>query len=99
MSALYWPAELQTPDRHHPGLELLFAVVPEVRIRVAQMPEARMPLGRMFDPRMIEGVRTATSKMTVCQPLDLMTLDLMRQSSDQKGRHKADWSDIVFLEW
>jgi hypothetical protein len=37
--------------------------------------------------------------MTVCQPLDLMTLDLMRQNSDQKGRHKADWSDIVFLEW
>jgi hypothetical protein len=80
-------------------LELLFAVVPEVRIRVALMPEARMPLGRMFDPRMIEGVRTATSKMTVCQLLDLMTLDLMRQNSDQKGRHKADWSDIVFLEW
>ena len=73
--------------------------MPEARIRVARMPEARMPLGRMFDPRMIEGVRTATSKMTVCQLLDRMTLNLMRQNSDQKGRHKADWSDIVFSEW
>ena len=34
------------------------------------MPLGRMPLGRMFDPRMIEGVKTATSKMTVCQLLD-----------------------------
>jgi hypothetical protein len=104
MSALYWPAEPQTPDRHHPGLELLFAVVPEVQIRVVRMPEARMTSGQMprvqmIDPQTIEGVKTATAKMTACQPEDRRTLALMRQNSDQKGRHKADWSDIVFSAW
>ncbi|RLS71850.1 MAG: hypothetical protein DWI00_12855 [Planctomycetota bacterium] len=99
MFALYWPAEPQTPDRHHPGLELLFAVVPEVQIRVVRMPEAQMTSGQMIDPQTIEGVKTATLKMTACQPEDRMTLDLMRQNSDQKGRHKADWSDTAFSEW
>ena len=104
MFALYWPAEPQTPDRHHPGLELLFAVEPAVQIRVVRMPEAQMTSGQMprvqmIDPQTIECVKTATLKMTACQPEDRMTLDLMRQNSDQKGRHKADWSDIVFSAW
>ena len=104
MSALYWPVEPQTPDRHHPGLELLFAVVRVAQIRVVRMPEAQMTSGQMprvqmIDPQTIEGVKTATAKMTACQWEDRMTLALMRQNSDQKGRHKADWSDIVFSAW
>ena len=78
--------------------------MPEVQIRVVRMPEAQMTSGQMprvqmIYPQTIEGVKTATLKMTACQPEDRMTLDLMRQNSDQKGRHKADWSDIVFSAW
>ena len=94
MSALYWPAEPQTPVRHHPGLELLFAIVPEV-----QMIEVQMPGAQMIEAVMIEAVKTATSKMAVCQLEARMTLDLPRQNSNQKGPHKADWSDIAFSEW
>ena len=63
------------------------------------MTSGQMPRVQMIDPQTIEGVKTATSKMTVCQREDRMTLALMRQNSDQKGRHKADWSDIVFSAW
>ncbi len=63
------------------------------------MTSGQMPRVQMIYPQTIEGVKTATLKMTACQPEDRMTLDLMRQNSDQKGRHKADWSDIVFSAW
>ena len=83
MSALYWPAEPQTPVRRHPGLELLFAIVPEARMPAVQMPGARMPAVQMpgvqmIEPQMIEAVKTATSKMAVCQLEARMTLDLTR---------------------
>ncbi len=63
------------------------------------MTSGQMPRVQMIDPQTIEGVKTATAKMTACQPEDRRTLALMRQNSDQKGRHKADWSDIVFSAW
>ena len=108
MSALYWPAEPQTPVRRHPGLELLFAIVPEARMPAVQMPAvqmpavqmpgarmpavqmpgvqmiepqmpgAQMPGVQMIEPQMIEAVKTATSKMAVCQLEARMTLDLTR---------------------
>ena len=88
MSALYWPAEPQTPVRRHPGLELLFAIVPEARMPAVQMPAVQMPGVQMIEPQMpgaqmpgvqmIEAVKTATSKMAVCQLEARMTLDLTR---------------------
>ena len=88
MSALYWPAEPQTPVRRHPGLELLFAIVPGARMPAVQMPGvqmiepqmpgAQMPGVQMIEPQMIEAVKTATSKMAVCQLEARMTLDLTR---------------------
>jgi hypothetical protein len=99
MSALYWPAEPQTPGRHHPGLELLFAVVTEAQILVVRMPEARMTWAQMIESLLIEAVKTATSKMAVCQREARMTLDLTQQNSNPQGPHKADWSDVAFSEW
>ena len=64
-----------------------------------QMPAVQMPGVQMIEPQMIEAVKTATSKMAVCQLEARMTLDLPRQNSNQKGPHKADWSDIAFSEW
>lgn len=70
-----------------------------VQMIEVQMPGAQMPGAQMIEAVMIEAVKTATSKMAVCQLEARMTLDLPRQNSNQKGPHKADWSDIAFSEW
>ena len=64
-----------------------------------QMTSGQMPRVQMIDPQTIEGVKTATLKMTACQREARMTLDLTHQNSNPKGPHKADWSDIAFSEW
>jgi hypothetical protein len=79
MSALYWPAERQTPDRRHPVSELHSAGAAEAR--------------------MIEDVRTATSKTAACHLPNLMIQNLMIQNSNQQSPHRVDWSDVAFSEW
>jgi hypothetical protein len=79
MSALYWPAGRQTPDRRHPGSEL--------------------HSGAAAEARMIEGVRTATSKTAACHLPNLMIQNLMIQNSNQQSPHRVDWSDVAFSEW
>ena len=73
--------------------------MPAVQMPGARMPAVQMPGVQMIEPQMIEAVKTATSKMAVCQREARMTLDLTHQNSNPKGPHKADWSDIAFSEW
>ncbi len=68
------------------------------------MTEAQMTEARTSASRMNEAVKTATSKMPVCQPearlrRDQMTRGQMRLNSNPHGLRKADWSDIAFSEW
>ena len=88
-SALCWPAEQQTRDRRHPEQERRFSAVSEAR-----MTEARTSASRMN-----EAVKTATSKMPVCQREAQLTRGQMPLNSNPHGLRKADWSDIAFSEW
>ena len=68
------------------------------------MREAQMIAVQMPDAQKIAAVKTVTVKMAVCHletpmTLNRMTLSLMSQNSNQRGPHKADWSDIVSSEW
>ena len=74
------------------------------------MREAQMIAVQMPDAQKIAAVKTVTVKMAVCHletpmtlnrmTLSLMSLmSLMSLNSNQRGPHKADWSDIVSSEW